>query len=93
MCSTLYYVEYDMTWHEKEQSCTKTRNMDPLKCSLEWSPNFSKKFQAHLAKTEFSDVTLVSSDGTEFPGHRIILAAGAAFFESLLGKENNSSQR
>ena len=68
-------------------------NMDPLKCSLEWSPNFSKKFQAHLAKTEFSDVTLVSSDGKEFPGHGIILAAGAAFFESVLRKENNSSQR
>ena len=93
MCSTLYYVEYDMTLHEKEQSCIKTRNMDPLKCSLEWSPNFSNKFQAHLAKTEFSDVTLVSSDGREFPGHGIILAAGAAFFESVLGKENNSSQR
>ena len=68
-------------------------NMDPLKCSLERSPNFSKKFQAHLAKTEFSDVTLVSSDGKEFPGHGIILAAGAAFFESVLRKENNSSQR
>ena len=46
-----------------------------------------------MAKTEFSDVTLVSSDGREFPGHGIILAAGAAFFESVLGKDNNSSQR
>ena len=46
-----------------------------------------------MAKTEFSDVALVSSDGKEFPGHGIILAAGAAFFESVLRKENNSSQR
>ena len=48
-----------------------------------------KKFRNVLGKKEFSDVTLVSSDGKRIPGHQVILASGCTFFEKLLDGEES----
>ena len=67
--------------------------MDPFKCTLQWGPNFSEKFGGYLGKADFSDVTLVSSDGRELFGHKLILASGSTFFKSLLESQNSFSLR
>ena len=49
-----------------------------------------EKFRNALGKKDFSDVTLVSSDGKRIPGHQVILASGCTFFEKLLDGEKSS---
>ena len=44
----------------------------------------SERFQNLVGKKDFSDVTLVSDDGTRIPSHQIILASGCTFFKKLL---------
>ena len=47
----------------------------------------SERFQNLVGKKEFSDVTLVSDDGTRIPSHQAILASGCTFFKKLLVEE------
>ena len=51
----------------------------------------SERFQSLVGKKEFSDVTLVSDDGTRIPSHQVILASGCAFFEKLLVEETSKN--
>ena len=46
-----------------------------------------------MGKADFSDVTLVSDDGRELFGHKLILASGSTFFKSLLESQNSFSLR
>ena len=50
----------------------------------------SERFRALVGKKEFSDVTLVSDDGTRIPSHQVILASGCTFFQKLLVEEEIS---
>ena len=50
----------------------------------------SERFRALVGKKEFSDVTLVSDDGTRIPSHQVILASGCTFFQKLLVEEEVS---
>ena len=47
----------------------------------------SERFRDLVGKKEFSDVTLVSDDGTRIPSHQVILASGCTFFKKLLVEE------
>ena len=38
------------------------------------------RFRDLIGKKEFSDVTLVSSDGQRIPSHQVILVSGSSFF-------------
>ena len=51
----------------------------------------SERFQNLVGKKEFSDVTLVSDDGTRVPSHQVILASGCTFFEKLLVEETSKN--
>ena len=51
----------------------------------------SERFRDLVGKRDFSDVTLVSDDGTRMPSHQIILSSGCAFFKKLLVEEASKS--
>jgi hypothetical protein len=56
--------------------------------SLIWDEfqwNMAARFQSVLQTEEFADVTLVSKDHSRVRAHRVILAAGSGFFQSVLG--------
>ena len=44
----------------------------------------TERFRDLVGKKMFSDVTLVTSDGTRTPAHQMILASGCSFFKKLL---------
>ena len=67
--------------------------MGSFKCTLEWGPSFSEKFGGYLGKEDFSDVTLVSSDGKQLLCHKLILASGSTFFKSVLESQKNFGVR
>ena len=51
----------------------------------------SERFQNLVGKKDFSDVTLVSNDGSRIPSHQVILASGCAFFKKLLVEETSKN--
>ena len=51
----------------------------------------SERFQNLVGKKEFSDVTLVSDDGTRISSHQVILASGCTFFKKLLVEETSKN--
>ena len=61
--------------------------------SIDWEDfraTSSERFRGQVGKREFSDVTLVTSDGKRVPSHQVILASGCSFFRSLLEEEETS---
>ena len=73
--------------------CYPYANMTSDKFSLKW-----KNFQENIANTfhglrqdlDFSDVTLVCEEVTQFKAHRVILSACSPFFSSVLKRNKNS---
>ena len=51
----------------------------------------SERFRNLVGKKEFSDVTLVSDDGTRLPSHQVILASGCTFFKKMLEEETSKN--
>ena len=47
----------------------------------------AERFRDLVGKKEFSDVTLVTEDGSRIPSHQVILASGSTFFKNLLVDE------
>ena len=57
--------------------------------NLKWNEfhqNIAKSFVELRESFDFSDVTLVSEDNTQFKAHRIILSASSKFFQNVLLK-------
>ena len=62
------------------------------KFQIEWDDFTTacmEKFGNALGRKDFSDVTLVSSDGKRIPGHLVILASGCTFFKEILDGEES----
>ena len=69
------------------------RRMEAGKFFIDWEDfraTSSERFRGQIGKREFSDVTLVSSDGKRVPSHQVILASGSSFFRRLLEEEETS---
>ena len=49
----------------------------------------TERFRDLVGRKEFSDVTLVTSDGARTPSHQLILASGSRFFKKLFVEETN----
>ena len=67
--------------------------MEAGKFFIDWEDfraTSSERFRDQIGRREFSDVTLVSSDGKRVPSHQVILASGSSFFRSLLEEEDTS---
>ena len=57
----------------------------------DFSTTSSERFRKLVAEKEFSDVTLVSDDGTRLPSHQVILATGCTFFKKILMEETSKN--
>ena len=54
---------------------------------LKWDDfqdNLMSRVKGSRGGTDFTDVTLVCEDGTQFEAHKLILSAGSGFFNGLL---------
>ena len=59
---------------------------------IEWGQfeaDSSERFKKLVGKEDFSDVTLVATDGKRIFGHQVILATGCSFFRNLLEREKS----
>ena len=57
----------------------------------DFSTTSSERFRKLVSEKEFSDVTLVSDDGTRLPSHQVILATGCTFFKKILMEETSKN--
>ena len=63
------------------------------KFSLKWNDfqtNISKSFGILRQEKDFFDVTLISDDETEIPGHKVVLSACSDFFKFILKRNSHS---
>ena len=62
------------------------------KLCLQWNDfqeNVNTVFGNLRGNNDFSDVTLVSEDGPQFEGHKVILAASSPFFQKVLERNKH----
>ena len=65
----------------------------PEKVSLRWNDfqaDVASDFKKLRGSEDFTDVTLVCSDGQKFSTHKVILASSSLFFKDLLTTVNHS---
>ena len=65
----------------------------PEKVSLRWNDfqaDVASDFKKLRGSEDFTDVTLVCSDGQKFSAHKVILASSSSFFQDLLTTVNHS---
>ena len=63
-------------------------NQDGIRLNWEnFQNSLSKSFKIVRSTADFSDVTLLCEDGDPIKAHRVILAAGSRFFQSILTKK------